>query len=374
MDYQGITDNGVNETGTPGEGFSPGRCLMAQQQGPGLQQTTARRIRRKWSQDDNRIVMECYYSSEPGRNGYRKRMHSVWFSKGMFPVTEQRLVDQKNQITKKQWLSNLELEEIKRSIEDASYGQIEQGIQHENRDEEIVDHETDVGHEGANRNFYFSVDEEVTDEEKNLIERLNEISEKDIVRLPSLRGVEKGKLYAAVKKVDNVIGKIKVNNITETNDLIYCGAAMVTEMLGLKSKNKEKRKEPWWKRRLEGQVKDLNRDLGRVNALIERKAVKKKDVDSLQRKYKIKQNGLQIVKEELRQRIKAKHGKITRYVQRTKQYQQNRQFKNNEGGFYKQLNSEGEQGESECQMQMKQSSSGQTCGEQRSNTTGRQSG
>ena len=261
--------------------------------------------------DDNRIVMECYYNSEPGRNGYKKRMHSLWISRGMFPVTEQRLVDQKNQITKKKWLSNLKLEEIKRSIEDASYGQREQGIQHENRDEEIVDHETDVGHEGANRNVYFSVDEEVTDEDKNLIERLNEISKKDRVRLPSLRGVEKGKLYAAVKNVDNVIGKIKVNNITETNDLIYCGAAMVTEMLGVKSKNKEKRKEPWWKRRLEGQVKELNRDLGRVNALINRKAVKKKDVDSLQGKYKVKQNGLQIVKEELRQRIKAKHGKIT---------------------------------------------------------------
>ena len=120
-----------------------------------------------------------------------------------------------------------------------------------------------------------------------------------------------------------VMGKIKVNNITETNGLIYCGAAMVTEMLGVKSKNKEKRKEPWWKRRLEGQVKQLNRDLGRVNALIERKTVKKKDVESLQRKYKFKQKGLQIVKEELRQRIKAKRGKITRYDQRTKQYQQN---------------------------------------------------
>ena len=32
---------------------------------------------------------------------------------------------------------------------------------------------------------------------------------------------------------------------------------------------------------------------------------------------------------------------------RTKQYQQNRPFKNNEGGFYKPLNSEGEQGECE---------------------------
>ena len=258
MDYQCITDNGVTETGTSGEGLSPGRCFMVQQHEPGRQKATARRTRRKWSQDENRIVMECYYSSEPGGNGYRKRMHSMWISSGMFPVTEQRLVDQKNQITKKQWLSNLELEEIKRSIEDASYGQIEQveqGIEHENRNEEIADHVTDVSHEGANRSDYFSVDEEVSDEEQNLIERLNEISKKDRIRLPSLRGVEKGKLYAAVKKVDNVIGKIKVSNITETNDLIYCGAAMVTEMLGVKSKSKEKRKNHGGNVGLKGKLK-----------------------------------------------------------------------------------------------------------------------
>ena len=188
----------------------------------------------------------------------------------MFPVTEQRLVDQKNQITKKQWLSNLELEEIKRSIEDALYGQIGQRIDHENRREERIDHVTVVGYEGADRNSYFSVNKEVPNEEKNLIERLNEISKKNRVRLPSLRGVEKAKFCiqhtAAVRKVDNVMGMFQVNNITETDDLIYWWAAMVTEMLGVKIKNKEKRKEPWWKSRLEGQVKALKRDLGRLNA------------------------------------------------------------------------------------------------------------
>ena len=48
--------------------------------------------------------MECHYRSEPGRIGYRKRMHSISTSKNMFPVTEQRLIDQKNQMKKKQSL------------------------------------------------------------------------------------------------------------------------------------------------------------------------------------------------------------------------------------------------------------------------------
>ena len=37
--------------------------------------------------------MDCYYLSEPGKKGYRKRMHAIWNQQGMFSVTEQRLVD-----------------------------------------------------------------------------------------------------------------------------------------------------------------------------------------------------------------------------------------------------------------------------------------
>ena len=168
MDYQNITSNGVNETGTEGEGLSPRRCLMAKQHEPGRHQATARRNRRKWSQGDYRIVMECYYyyRSEPGCTGYSKRMHSIWTRRDMFPVTEQKLIDQKNQIIKKQWLSNLEHEEIKQSIEDALYGQIEQDIVYENRTEDLSDYVVSFDHEVSNSNDYYFAVEEVNDEER----------------------------------------------------------------------------------------------------------------------------------------------------------------------------------------------------------------
>ena len=38
-----------------------------------------------------------------------KRMNTIWNEMGMFNVTEQRLVDQKNNVLKRNWLSNLEL-------------------------------------------------------------------------------------------------------------------------------------------------------------------------------------------------------------------------------------------------------------------------
>ena len=46
--------------------------------------------RRKWTSQENKIVMECYLLSEPKIRGYRKRMLSLWQQKGMFWVSEQR--------------------------------------------------------------------------------------------------------------------------------------------------------------------------------------------------------------------------------------------------------------------------------------------
>ena len=128
-------ENGVNGTQTYGEGSSPSAATGGQQPVPSHQQTTTqRRVRRKWYQEDNRRVMECYYQSTPSRNGYRKRMLQIWVEKGMFQVTEQRLVVQANQIRTKQWLSELELEEIRRLNEGHDTGEV--GGSEEDEDEE----------------------------------------------------------------------------------------------------------------------------------------------------------------------------------------------------------------------------------------------
>ena len=46
----------------------------------------------------SKIIMECYLLSELKIRGYRKRMLSLRLQKGMFWVSEQRLVDQENTI------------------------------------------------------------------------------------------------------------------------------------------------------------------------------------------------------------------------------------------------------------------------------------
>ena len=123
------------------------------------------------------------------------------------------------------------------------------------------------------------------------------------------------------------MSKIEVGNITELNDLVYAGAVAVTEMLGVKNR-KSIGMEPWW--RMKAQVKQLNKDLGHINTLTERKNRKKKQ-DGLERRYKIKRRWLR----------NAKNNKIKRYQSNIDQHQQNRTFKNNQGNFYGELNSGG---------------------------------
>ena len=81
---------------------------------------------------------------------------------------------------------------------------------------------------------------------------------------------------------------------------MYALAAVVTDLVGVKRENRQTSKEPWWKGRLENLVKILNKDLGRVNALIQQKTIKKKHKDTLQRRYKIQQEGLRWLKKEIK--------------------------------------------------------------------------
>ena len=65
--------------------------------------------RRKWTSKENKIVMECYFLSEPKIRGYGKGMLSLWLQKGMFWVSEQRSVDQANDIRRNSWMIELEM-------------------------------------------------------------------------------------------------------------------------------------------------------------------------------------------------------------------------------------------------------------------------
>ena len=196
MSNQNFENNGVNGTRPLGEGSSPSRCFLVQQREPGRHQVTARM---KWNKEVNKAVMECFYRSKPfdeeGKSvrGCRQRMFREWRDRGLFESTEQRVCDQTRAIRKNGWLSQLELEAIKRQVEDEFQGEFGEDdptevetVENEDtaENEAMVENEVEsiaeeiVNVEEVNNNVTDSVDDTrhtLNDEHRKIVERLNEI-------------------------------------------------------------------------------------------------------------------------------------------------------------------------------------------------------
>ena len=110
-----VDSNGVKGTDYWDRGPSPGRDAGGEQPAPGRHPVTARR---KYDKLTNKVIMECYLRSDPMRRGFRKRMLGIWQEKGIFEISEQRLADQARAIRINGWLTELEIEEIARSIKE----------------------------------------------------------------------------------------------------------------------------------------------------------------------------------------------------------------------------------------------------------------
>ena len=69
MSNKSKPNNRMYEAGASNEGLSLGRYPIGEQDWYGRHQTTAdrKKTRKKWSQEENRVVMQCSYRSECGQ-------------------------------------------------------------------------------------------------------------------------------------------------------------------------------------------------------------------------------------------------------------------------------------------------------------------
>ena len=77
--------------------------------------------------------------------------------------------------------------------------------------------------------------------------------------LPSLRNIEWRTLKTETNKINQIQPYISTNNITELNELIYAGAKLVCEKIGVPSKSTKKQSKPGWEIRLETRIKNLRK-------------------------------------------------------------------------------------------------------------------
>ena len=100
----------------------------------------------------------------------------------------------------------------------------------------------------------------------------------------------------------------------------------------MKKGKRGEKKEPWWKRRIESDIGNLRRDINRLKR--ERRGEtggkRKRKIKGLNTKYRVKKKGINLVTEELKQRLTAKTTKVTRYKQRISQFRQSQHFQANQ--------------------------------------------
>ena len=92
----------------------------------------------------------------------------------------------------------------------------------------------------------------------------------------------------------------------------------------------------------ESDITNLRRDINRLERERrgEARGKRKRKIKELNTKYRVKKKGINLVIEELKQRLIAKKNKVKRYQQRISQFRQNQLFRVNQKQVYKNLNGE----------------------------------
>ena len=223
--------------------------------------------------------------------------------------TEQRVCDQARAIRKNEWLSQLELELIKRQVEDEFQGEFgkddatevetvenedmtENETMAENEVESVAEEIVNV--EEVNNNVINSVDDTrhtLNDKHRKIVERLNEVMlEGKTSDGIMFKKVDKKTLKVQTDRVHEAIKYFKRKNITVTNDLIKAASVWAAEQIGLKKRDYTEKSEPRWKRRIEGETKKLRKDVNLLTRDLKEElgSKKKQKMRELYEKYRVK--------------------------------------------------------------------------------------
>ena len=125
-------------------------------------------------------------------------------------------------------------------------------------------------------------------------------------------------LNRTTDRVNKVIEFIETKNITQANNLIKAPGVWVADQLDFKKSDGGKKKDPWWKRRIGENIKQLRKDINILERVKKGQIGLRKEGKAklVEKKYGVKRKGLKTVIEELKQRILAKAAKLSRYEQR----------------------------------------------------------
>jgi len=354
------------------------------------------KVKAKWTKEERRVLWECFVRSGGKKgDGYIKEMKALWDERGLSERGEPSLISQLKTIEKGNVLSKVERAEICRMVgqEQRSWREVGESQRNDVGEEQrvLVDQETwmemfgesdseaefegfeveqvddlestgdrskhheelqdDVGGRGEVDLVVTRIDvwrdgdemRKLTAEEKAVLAKMRDVFGNGLwEEVPNLKTQDRKKVSKEVELVDGLLHNVIQDNMstTDVNRLLYTGSYIVADRLGLMGKGKgkaEKKKKPWWQRRLERSIEEWRKDLGRVEEIRKGTAVGKVVKDRLERKYGLTENGALAVSTLLKNKIQSGSAKIRWFVEKSVARRQNNLFKGNQSWLYKEL-------------------------------------
>ena len=330
---------------------------------PKIEENTC--TRERWSSKEDRKLWEVHERCLlDGDGNLWQRVWEEWTALGMRRVKVQTLAARVRKI-KMGELSGLERDDIRRmvrrqclpvvveSVDENPCVECVDPVVEEHLDDPVVEEADDQEHVHervhVDRVCDVFVDGDavtpVTEEQGAVVARLREVMlMKKFIEVPSLKSRDRLEVKAQVKLVNGVIGNLvgECQSISDSNRLLHAASVVVAERLGLlkdRKGSRQKKKDPWWKRRIERSIVQWRKDLSKIEELRRGRwkpsESERKRMDKL---YDLTEKGAKDVGAFLKSKVHSGSVKLQRYLKKSVQFHQNTLFKNNQSALYKELN------------------------------------
>jgi hypothetical protein len=326
--------------------------------------------RTKWTRTMNMEVMKAFYRinqcEDIPRLGYRHLLYEEY--KRIRPdiqISEQNIVDRYMVIKRKKYLTEIELQQLKREVGNELY-------QNENYEETSNQDEV-----GQNTNVVFQTTSlmtapETREETIENLENNDNIKDTFLSYLEYFRGIQANmrpsipilksiwKAKEIIKHVDTILGQylnqLYTLDFEEVHLSIYCAAATVLEfnnqkIITIPQQNERGRgppRHPAWKARLEKSIDEFRAKADIISEYLNgtRSRNIKRKIKEICKKFKIDildpncHEKLLDLKDVFRQKAKLKGARLSRYNELAKRKEQNKQFSLSRKKFFRNLEAE----------------------------------
>ena len=225
------------------------------------------------------------------KKGIWETVHDLWIEKGMREIDEKNLLNQTRMIKFKDLVTNIEIETMRRKIENEGRGEVNEGtIQKSDNTADIYDENVDVNHtDSGNEQPIRIIENDLSESVGDRLLRLREALKGDDFDKTetNVNYGDKEKIKKEVIKINKVLKHVKITGFTQCRNVIQAAMRIVGEEIGMKESNTKKKKEPFWKKKSLRDISRLRKDLSRIEAWFIGRLKKdsKKEQDLLHQKY-----------------------------------------------------------------------------------------